>query len=55
MDSIVNSMMVDKIEEKFWKLLHTTGKKQDFLGMDIEFIGREKLALTISNQIDQAL
>ena len=38
MDDSVNSMIADKIEEKFVKILRTTVQKKIFLGMYIEFI-----------------
>ena len=41
MDYNVYSMIYDKIEDKFGKLSHTTGKNRTFLGMDIELIGKK--------------
>ena len=39
----VNSMIVDKIEDNFGKLLRTKLKKHIFLGMNIEFMEVRKL------------
>ena len=46
MDDNVNSMIADKIKEKFEKLSRTTGKKHSSFGMDIKFIGGKKVAVS---------
>ena len=55
MDKNVNSIIADNIEEKFEKLSRTTVKKDAFLGMDIEFIGGNKVAVSTTHHIDEAL
>ena len=55
MDDSFNSMIVDRIEEKFGNLYHTTGKKHTFLGTDIEFIGGKKVAVSTPHHIGEAL
>ena len=51
MDDIVNSNMEKNIEERFGKLSHNTGNKRTLLGMDIGFIGGNKVALTTPHHI----
>ena len=55
MDDSVNSMIADNIEEKNGKPSRTTGKKDMFLGMDIEFIGRNRVAVSMPHHVDKAL
>ena len=48
MNNSVNSMIADKIGEKFGKLFRNKVKKHTFLGMDIESLGRnEKILETL--------
>ena len=51
MNNSVNSMIADKIGEKFGKLFRNKVKKHTFLGMDIESLGRKKVALSTPNHI----
>ena len=51
----VNSSITENIGYKFGKLLHTTGKKHTFLGMDIEFIEDKKVVLDITHNNNEAL
>ena len=51
----VTSMIAENIEEKNGKLSCTRRKKHAFLGKDIEFFGRKKVAVYIPNHIDEAL
>ena len=46
MDDKVNTMIADEIKKKFGKLARTTGRSQMFLGIDIEFIGDGKAAIS---------
>ena len=55
MDDMVNSMIVENIEEKCGKLSHTTGNKHTLIGMDINFIRGVKVALTTPHYINKAL
>ena len=55
MDDGFNSMIADKIEEKIGKLSITTEKKHMFLDMDIYFIGRKKVAVSMPYHIDEDL
>ena len=55
MDERVNLIISDKIEEKFGKLSHTTGKKHKFLGMEIKFIGGKKYTVSTPHYVDEAL
>ena len=51
----INSIIAENSEEKFGKISPTTGKKHTFLGIDIDFIGGNKVAMTTPHQIDEAL
>ena len=55
MYNCINSIIAENSEEKFGKISPTTGKKHTFLGMDIDFIGGNKVAMTTPHQIDDAL
>ena len=55
MDDSVNSTFTYKIEEKFGKLSRTTGKKPTLLGMDIDLIGGNEVALNMPSNIAEAL
>ena len=55
MDDNVNSMIADKIEGNFGNLSRTTGKKHIFLGMDIKFIGGNKVTFSTPHHVDEAL
>ena len=48
-------MIADNIEETFGKLSHTKGKKNTSLGMDIEFIGGNKVTVSTPYHVDEAL
>ena len=54
-DDSVNSMIPDNIEENFGKISRTIGNKHTFLGMDIKFIGRNKVAVSTPHNIDKDL
>ena len=45
-DDSVNSMIADKIEDKFGKIFLTRGNNHTFIGMGIDFIGEKIVALT---------
>ena len=47
-------MIAENDEHKFRKLSRTTGNKLALLGMDIEFIGGKKVALTTPHHADEA-
>ena len=55
MDNSVNSINVDKIEEKYVILSRNTGKKHILLGMDIYFIGGNEVTLTTPHHINETL
>ena len=55
MDDSVNSIIADKIEEKFEKLSHTTEEKHTFFSMDREFIVRKKVTVSKPNNFGEAL
>ena len=47
-------MIAENDKHKFIKLSRTTGNKLALLGMDIEFIGGKKVALTTPHHADEA-
>ena len=51
----VNSMISDNIEEIFGGLSCRTGKKHTSLGMDIDFMGGKKAAVSTPHHVDEAL
>ena len=55
MDDNVNSMISDKIGEKFGKLYHTTGTNHTFLGMGIKFVGGNKSTVSTPHHVGEAL
>ena len=55
MDVSVNSMIADNIEEKFGKLSCKTRYNNTFLGMKINFIGRNKVAVSTQHHVEKDL
>ena len=55
MDDNVNSIIADNIEETFGKLSRTTENKHIFLGVEINIIGRKKVAVSTPHHVDKAL
>ena len=57
--SHVNSQVVDqvitKIKKKFRKMTVKRGKEHVFVGMNISFIGDNKLKLTMKNYLEEAI
>ena len=53
MDDNVNSMIADKIDF-FGKVSRTTVKKHTFVGLDIEFIGGNKVKVSTPHHVDKA-
>ena len=54
-DDNVNSIIANKIEKKIGNLYHKTVKKRRLLGMEIEFIGGKKVAVSMPHHVDEAL
>ena len=55
MDDNVNSIIADNIEENFGKLSRTTENKHIFLGVEINIIGRKKVAVSTPHHVDKDL
>ena len=52
-DEEVNTKVIETISEHFGNLAVSRGKKNKFLGMDIEFLAYDKLSLFMKDYIEE--
>ena len=55
LDEVVNTKVIETISDHFGNLTISRGKKQKFLGMDIQFLADGKLYLFMKDCINESI